>query len=100
MDVIIPPTIGAALGFMTSEPIPLCHRTGARLSICSAFGKPPECGRFVQSHRCLLFFAADGRLGALCRRRLTDHRPTPALTAVGSGRTLEIHCSNCQAWSG
>ena len=32
MDVIIPQTMGAAIGFLTSEPIPLSHKIGARLS--------------------------------------------------------------------
>jgi len=36
VEVIMPPTIGAAIGFITSEPIPLSHRIGARLSITTA----------------------------------------------------------------
>jgi hypothetical protein len=33
VDVIIPPTIGAAIGFMTSDPMPDSHKIGARLRI-------------------------------------------------------------------
>ena len=33
VEVIIPPTIGAAIGFITSEPMPVSHRMGARLAI-------------------------------------------------------------------
>jgi hypothetical protein len=29
----MPPTIGAAIGFMTSDPIPVSHHMGARLRI-------------------------------------------------------------------
>ena len=36
VDVIKPPTMGAAIGFMTSEPIPLSYRIGARLSMTTA----------------------------------------------------------------
>ena len=36
VEVIMPPTIGAAIGFITSEPMPLSHRIGARLSITTA----------------------------------------------------------------
>src|SRR5580700_230185 len=32
VDVIIPPTIGAAMGFITSEPIPVSQRIGMRLA--------------------------------------------------------------------
>ena len=32
VEVIIPPTIGAAIGFITSEPIPDSHRMGAKLA--------------------------------------------------------------------
>jgi len=32
VDVIIPPTIGATIGFVTSEPMPLSARIGARLA--------------------------------------------------------------------
>jgi hypothetical protein len=32
VDVIMPPTIGAAIGFMTSEPMPDSQRIGARLA--------------------------------------------------------------------
>jgi hypothetical protein len=32
VDVIIPPTIGAAIGYMTSEPTPVSHRIGMRLA--------------------------------------------------------------------
>ena len=31
VEVTIPPTIGAAMGFITSEPMPDSHRIGARL---------------------------------------------------------------------
>jgi hypothetical protein len=31
VEAIIPPTIGAAIGFITSEPIPLSNRIGMRL---------------------------------------------------------------------
>src|SRR5438874_1874266 len=31
-SIIIPPTIGAAIGFITSEPIPLAQRIGIRLA--------------------------------------------------------------------
>src|SRR6185312_6116418 len=31
VEVIMPPTMGAAMGFMTSEPIPVSQRSGARL---------------------------------------------------------------------
>ena len=31
VEVIIPPRIGAAIGFITSEPMPDSHRIGARL---------------------------------------------------------------------
>ncbi|SRR5579883_1280859 len=31
VDVIMPPTIGAAIGFITSEPMPDSHNIGARL---------------------------------------------------------------------
>jgi len=30
VEVIIPPTMGAAIGFITSEPMPDSHRIGAR----------------------------------------------------------------------
>ena len=33
VDVIMPPRIGAAIGFMTSEPTPLLHMMGTRLAI-------------------------------------------------------------------
>ena len=36
VDVTIPPTIGAAIGFITSDPIPLDHKIGARLNITTA----------------------------------------------------------------
>ena len=36
VEVIMPPTIGAAIGFITSEPIPDSHKIGARLSITTA----------------------------------------------------------------
>ncbi len=36
MDVIIPPTIGAAMGFITSEPIPLSQRIGTEAGEYSA----------------------------------------------------------------
>jgi len=32
VDVIMPPTIGAAIGFITSEPTPVSHRMGMRLA--------------------------------------------------------------------
>ena len=32
MEVIMPPTIGAAIGFITSEPTPVSHRMGTRLA--------------------------------------------------------------------
>src|SRR6185437_12544422 len=32
VDVIMPPTIGAAIGFITSDPTPVSHRIGARLA--------------------------------------------------------------------
>jgi len=32
VEVIIPPTIGAAIGFITSEPIPVTHWIGIRLA--------------------------------------------------------------------
>ena len=32
MDVTIPPTMGAAIGFITSEPTPVSHRIGIRLA--------------------------------------------------------------------
>jgi hypothetical protein len=32
VDVIIPPTMGAAIGFITSDPIPLAQRIGIRLA--------------------------------------------------------------------
>jgi len=36
VGVILPPRIGAAIGFITSELIPLSHKTGARLSMTTA----------------------------------------------------------------
>jgi hypothetical protein len=36
VDLVIPRTIGAGIGFFTSAPIPLSHRMGARLSITTA----------------------------------------------------------------
>ena len=36
VEVTIPPTMGAAIGFITSEPIPDSHRIGTRLSITTA----------------------------------------------------------------
>ncbi len=32
VDVTMPPTIGAAMGFITSEPIPVSQRMGRRLA--------------------------------------------------------------------
>jgi hypothetical protein len=32
VEVIVPPTMGAAMGFMTSEPMPLAHRMGIKLA--------------------------------------------------------------------
>ena len=32
LEVIIPPTMGAAIGFITSEPIPVPQRIGIRLA--------------------------------------------------------------------
>src|SRR6185437_9026213 len=32
VDVIMPPTIGAAMGFITSEPIPVAQSSGTRLA--------------------------------------------------------------------
>ena len=30
VEVIMPPTIGAAMGFITSEPMPVSHRIGIK----------------------------------------------------------------------
>jgi hypothetical protein len=32
VEVIMPPTIGAAIGFITSDPTPVSHRIGTRLA--------------------------------------------------------------------
>ena len=32
VDVIMPPTIGVAMGFITSEPMPVSHRMGTKLA--------------------------------------------------------------------
>src|SRR5215467_14101933 len=32
VEVIMPPTMGAAIGFMTSEPIPVSHKIGIKLA--------------------------------------------------------------------
>ena len=32
VEVIMPPTIGAAIGFITSEPMPDSHKMGMRLA--------------------------------------------------------------------
>ncbi len=36
VDVVIPPTLGAAIGFMPSDPIPDSHKISARLRIPAA----------------------------------------------------------------
>ena len=36
VDVTMPPTIGAAIGFMMSEPTPVLHKIGSRLSMIAA----------------------------------------------------------------
>ena len=50
VDVIIPPTIGAAIGFITSEPMPLSQRIGIRLASTATdghqFGTKPLHGSF------------------------------------------------------
>ncbi len=36
VEVIMPPTIGAAIGFITSDPTPVSHRIGTRLARTAA----------------------------------------------------------------
>lgn len=36
VDVIMPPTMGAAIGFMTSEPMPVSRKIGTRLASTTA----------------------------------------------------------------
>jgi len=46
VEVTMPPTIGAAMGFMTSEPIPDSHRIGARRCF-SIRTRLPVAGQFA-----------------------------------------------------
>jgi hypothetical protein len=59
VEVIMPPTIGAAIGFITSEPIPLSHKIGMRLARTAvtvmSFGRNLHCTLNGGSFNVLVF---------------------------------------------
>src|ERR1700730_12555212 len=94
----MPPTIGAAIGFITSEPMPVSHKIGARLAKTAttviSFGRR-RCTAPSMAALSLSASISPGTLNRCCSasRKYTTIT-TPVSTAIPNSAIYPIHIAN------